>query len=116
MDTQTRHTEFVSALEQLWEGAFVIFSDRAVPDNYVQITSDGLIEVTSRAHSNGPLPQLTPDQVNALAHFGFERQADPNHRGKVSLADRPAVARLCEQLFAILGSSPQFDLDVVVDG
>ena len=115
MDRQTRLVEMTTPIQQLWDGAFAIFSDRHSPDYYVQVTSDGLMDVTSRMYG-GSLPQLTADQVNAIVALGFERQPDPNHSRSISMDNPAAVAELCEELFAILGSPPSFDLEVVVDG
>ncbi len=115
MDRQTRIAEMTAALDQLWDDAFAIFSDGRAPDNYVQVTSDGVLEVTSRDYG-GSLPRLTADQVDAIVRLGFDRKAAPNHRRSISMDDPAAIAALCEEIFAILGSPPNFDLEVVVDG
>jgi len=57
-------------------------------------------------------PELTKQQVNALRQIGFRRtkRGMPLHQLLCDLDSPELVARLCQQGFTILGSSPSFEL------
>jgi len=113
VDSQTRVQAMTAAIQQLINEAegYVIFIDRQSPENYVQLNSDGELEVTSRNFRTSRLPRLTETQVTQLVALGFSAEAHPNHRRQTELTDAAAIASMCEQLFSLLGSPPTFDLD-----
>lgn len=115
MDKSQRLDVMSQALLRLAKGEpgdFVIFTDRQQPENYVQLTQDGLIEVTSRDYPNSHLPKLTAEQIAAVTYLGFGASANPNHQSTADLSKPEAIAALCEQLFNILGSTDTFILGV----
>jgi hypothetical protein len=113
VDQQERAAIIIESVMQLVaEGeGFVIFTDASYPENFVQLTSDGLIEVTSRNYRSSKLPKLTEAQVDQLVVLGLSREAGPNHQGEVDLSQPSMIAELCEQSFAILGSAPGFVIE-----
>lgn len=114
MDRAERIELMAEAIRQLVaEGeGYVIFSDAGYPENFVQLTAEGIVEVSSRNYRSSSLPRLTPEQVEQLVALGFAREATPNHQGGADLSDAAQTAERCEQAFAILATSGDFDLEV----
>lgn len=111
MNRTQRTAAMIAAIQSLGPDAYLIFSDHQQPDNYVQLLGNGLIEATSRTY-DGALPVLSPAQIDALVALEFSRTAHPNHQRLVKISAVQETAALCEQVFALLGSLPTFDLDV----
>ena len=116
MQAHERRHVIVEAIRRIagTENSFAIFSDKVEPENYVQITGDGVLEVTSREYG-GALPALDYHQMLALADLGFDAHPNPNYRKDVMIDQSQAIADLCEQAFVILGCSPTFDLNVELE-
>jgi hypothetical protein len=114
MSREQRSRIFHEALQQLnaqGEG-YIIFSDQAHPENFVQLTTDGVFEVTSRNYRSSRLPKLNDAQIDELVRIGFSREANPNHQGHANLNELPRLVDRIEQAFAILGVASDFELDV----
>jgi hypothetical protein len=96
------------------ENSFANFSDKVEPENYVQITGDGVLEVTSRKYG-GVLPPLDYHQILALTDLGFAAHPDPNYRKDVVIEQAQTIANVCEEAFVILACSPTFDLNIELE-
>ncbi|HZS94863.1 MAG TPA: hypothetical protein VFA78_08705 [Chloroflexota bacterium] len=94
---------------------FAVFEDADRPENFVQPADFGTgltyVEVTSRTWGEGE--PLDGFQVESLAALGFSRIPSRNYAGFYAWRDPGCIARLIESAFMILGSLPNFDLNVV---
>lgn len=114
MDRTERAGLVTAALAELaaqGEG-YAIFIDTQQPDNFVQVSAEGTIEVTSRNYRSSRLPRLSDEQLARVATLGLSVEASPNHQGTIDLGGPAAVAALVEELFAILGAPPDFSMEV----
>lgn len=120
MTPETRDYTLLRTVHYMRMGMYdyAIVEDTAYPDNYVQFGVYGAqremvhVEVTSRRYDDQVLPPLTRKQVDALVKLGLSRRKNPNHQVDLESPSPQEIVTLCERAFAILGSTPDFDLNV----
>ena len=116
MNRGERIRTIIECLRRLEAGDadFAVFEDAHRPENFVQPADFGTgltyVEVTSRTWGEGT--PLDGFQVETLATLGFSRVPSPNYAGFYGWRDPGCIARLIESAFMVLGSPPDFDLNV----
>ena len=97
---------------------WIIFSDAAHPDNYVQLPDFGLdpvtttIEAASRSWPGVTSPPLSEAQLAGLSALGFSTTPEPNYRCVAWTRNPAVIARLCDDAMLALGSDEQYDLAI----
>jgi tetratricopeptide (TPR) repeat protein len=119
MTPEQRYRTILNGLTELKTGNIdtIIFSDREVNDNYVQLTEE-ICEVSSRAWPGSKLPPLDKEQEDALKAMGFSRPDDSDHSPNYVMnhlnLSIEQLANIVKEAFEIIGSPQNFE--IVVEG
>lgn len=116
MNSQDRKAMIETALAALAgataDDAFLVLGQEGAPDNYVQMTPDGYVEVSMRTWA-GALPPLAGEPVERLRALGFEPGEGHALRFFEDARD-PALPGAIERVFREVYEAPE-DYGLAVD-